>query len=140
MKFKDTDVSVHLPVDTSDPGFAIKGFKLRWVSGGVEARRAGRMWQPLKLSMLPEKIIKSMSSHNAAWLSASAADTIRRRDLVLAFAPIDQVEARRRMVRENQAANESVFRSGQHVGNGVKTDSDTSARNEKVASAANEFG
>lgn len=31
------------PRDSSCPGFTLNGYTLRWVSGGVEARRAGRM-------------------------------------------------------------------------------------------------
>lgn len=130
MKFKDTDVSMHRSVDNSDPGFAIKGFKLRWLSGGVEARRAGRMWQPLKLSMLPEKVLAKMRESNPSWFAA--ADTIRKKDLTLAFAPLQLVEERRRALKENQNANEAIFRGKVSVGNGAYTEKDNSVAVERM--------
>lgn len=121
MMFKDSDVTTHPPADTTDPGFAIKGVKLRWISGAVEARRAGRMWQPLKLSMLPKKIVDRLKESNGSWF-ASGGDTIRKRgDLTLSFAPLDLVEARRRELRKQQNANEAVFR-GAASSTGVKAD------------------
>lgn len=129
MKFNDSDVSVHSSVDNSDPGFAIKGFKLRWLSGGVEARRAGRIWQPLKASMLPDKVLKRIKEINPIWFSQG--ETIRKKDLTLAFAPLDMVEKRRRMLRENQNANEAVFRGKVAIGNGAHTDPDNKVTNER---------
>lgn len=122
MKFKDTDVSLHRSVDNSDPGFAVKGHKLRWISGGVEARRAGRMWQPLKASMLPEKIVGKMRESNPTWFTQG--DTIRKKDLTLSFAPLALVEERRRTLKENQNANEAVFRGKVDVGMGAFTEAD----------------
>ncbi len=136
MKFKDTDVSTHSSVDNSDPGFAIKGVKLRWVSGQVESRRAGRIWVPLKVSMLPDKTVARMKEHNPSWFSTG--DTIRRKDLTLAYAPLELVEARQRELHKQQRANESVFRAGQDLGNTVKTDKDTGMAVER-ASAAEQF-
>ncbi len=122
MKFKKDDVSIHRSVDNSDPGFAIKGFKLRWLSGAVESRRAGRIWAPLKISMLPDETIKVLKDTQPTWFSAG--DTIRRRDLTLALAPLDAVEKRRRELRENQNANEAVFRKNAQVSGNqhVRTD------------------
>ncbi len=138
MKFKDTDVSVHRAVDGTDPGFAIKGFKLRWLSGEVESRRAGRIWVPLKVSMLPEKTVARMREQTASWFSTG--DTIRRKDLTLAFAPVEQVEARRRELFQQQRANESVFRPGIAAGGGhAKTDTDTGITQER-ADPAQQFG
>lgn len=130
MKFKDTDVSVHRSVDNSDPGFAVKGFKLRWISGGVEARRAGRMWQPLKVSMLPDKALAKMRESNPSWFSMG--DTIRKKDLTLSFAPVHLVEERRRMLKANQNANEAVFRGKVDLGNGISTESDNRVTTERA--------
>lgn len=122
MKLKDSDVSMHRSVDNSDPGFAVKGFKLRWVSGQVEARRAGRMWQPLKASMLPERVVTKIKESNPGWFSTG--DTIRKKDLTLSFAPNELVEERRKSLREQQNANEAVFRGKTSVGNGAYTEAD----------------
>lgn len=138
MKFEEKDVSLHTPVDTTDPGFAIKGVKLRWISGQVEARRAGRMWVPLKASMLPAKVLSKMKEANGSWFSTG--DTIRKKDLTLAFAPIEQVEARRRELRQQQNANESVFRPGADVGNTIRTDSESGVKTERVrGDASNQY-
>lgn len=122
MIFKDTDVTTHFPVDTSDPGFAIKGVKLRWISGAVEARRAGRIWQPLKISMLPKKVLDTLKASNGSWF-ATGGDTIRKRgDLTLSFAPLEQVEARKRELRKQQNANEAVFKGSVGRNDQVQTD------------------
>lgn len=120
MKFKDTDVSMHRSVDNSDPGFALKGNKLRWISGQVESRRAGRIWQPLKASMLPEKVITKMKESNPSWFSTG--DTIRKKDLTLSFAPMHLVEERQRSLKQQQNANEAVFRGKVDLGNGIATE------------------
>lgn len=134
MKFTDSDVSTHTSVDNSDPGFAIKGFKLRWISGAVESRRAGRFWVPLKLSMIPEKALKRLKDSNPSWFTNG--DTIRKRgDLTLACAPIALVEERRRKLRDDQNANEAVFRGQQNLGNHVKTEKDNSMTIERTGAA-----
>jgi hypothetical protein len=130
MMFKDTDVSTHSSVDNSDPGFAIKGFRLRWVSGVVEVRRAGRIWQPLKFSMLPSKVLQKLKDTQPGWFSSG--DVIRRRDLVLSFAPIALVEERRKLLRKNQDANEAVFRGRVNLGHGVETEASNRMALEKV--------
>lgn len=118
MKFNKSDVSIHRSVDQSDPGFMLKGHKLRWVSAHVETRRAGRPWQPLKLSMLPENIVKHLEAHQRAWLGDG--DTIRKKDLTLAFAPLAEVEALQANRREIQNANEAIFRGkARHRGGSV---------------------
>ena len=107
-KFSDSQLSFHRPVDGTDPGFMIKGYKLRWLSGGVEVRRAGRIWVPLKLSDLPAKALEKLKDYQGSWFSGG--DTVRRKDLTLAYAPLEQVEQRRRELREGQNLNEGVFR------------------------------
>lgn len=130
MKFKDNEVSVHPSKDDTDPGFIIKGFKLRWVSGAVESRRAGRIWVPLKVSALPEGASRRLKESNPSWFNAG--DTIRRNDLVLCCAPLDKVEAMRRSMSEQQKTNEGVFRRGASLGNGITTDRDTGIDLERV--------
>lgn len=132
MKFKKEDVSIHRSADNSDPGFALKGFKLRWLSGAVESRRAGRIWTPLKVSMLPDETVKTLKDTQPTWFSTG--DTIRRRDLTLSCAPIAAVEKRRREMKDNQNANEAVFRKNTQVsGNSaVRTDSETGVAMERI--------
>lgn len=137
MKFKDTDVSTHRSVDNSDPGFALKGHKLRWLSGAVEARRAGRIWTTLKVSMLPEPVLKKIRETQPGWLSTG--DTIRKRDLVLAFAPLELVEERRRELRKQQNDNEAVFRGKVSMGNGIETEATNRMEIERVE-ASEKFG
>ena len=134
MKFTDSDVSMHNSVDNSDPGFAIKGFKLRWISGAVESRRAGRFWVPLKLSMIPEKALKKLKDSNPSWFTNG--DTIRKRgDLTLACAPVALVEQRRRELRKQQHDNEAVFRGQVNLGNHVKTERDNAMAIESAGPA-----
>lgn len=132
MKFKDSDVSIHPSVDNSDPGFAVKGIKLRWLSGAVEARRSGRIWQPLTKSMLPEATRKKLEAVQPAFKNGE--DTIRRRDLTLAFAPNHLVEEKRRELKAQQNANEAVFRPGSTQGlpEGAKTDRSTGITRQAV--------
>jgi hypothetical protein len=131
MKFKDNEVSTHPSADDTDPGFALKGYKLRWISPQVESRRAGRMWQPLKVSMLPDGVLKRLKESNSAWLN-NAGDLIRRIDLVLSFAPHGEVEKKRRQVKEQQTTNEAVFRGKVSLGNGVSTEKDNTIEDERI--------
>lgn len=121
MKFNESEVSIHRAVDDTDPGFSLKGYKLHWVSAMVESRRAGRMWVPLKLSALPAKAVVKLKESNPSWFN-STGDVIRRRDLVLSYAPHKEVESRRRELKEMQHANEAVFRGRVNLGNGVSTE------------------
>ena len=122
-KFSESDLSFHTPIDVSDPGFMIKGHKLRWVSEGVEVRRAGRIWKPIKMSELPQKAIENVASLRSKWAGGGAGegDTIRRRDLVLTYAPIELVEERRREIKSTQTLNESVLKASKtNLGMGVQ--------------------
>lgn len=134
MKFNDSEVSIHKAVDDTDPGFALKGYKLHWVSAQVESRRAGRMWVPLKLSALPAKAVAKLKESNPSWFN-SPGDVIRRRDLVLSFAPTKEVEGRRRELKEMQYANEAVFRGQVNLGNGVSTEASNRETLESVGAS-----
>lgn len=116
MKFTESQVKTHRPADQTDPGFAIKGYKLRWVSGVVEARRGGRMWRVLKLSQMPKGVVDKLKEVNRSF---SDGDTIRRRDLTLAYAPIEEVNERRKQLRDNQNANEAIFKGKATLADGV---------------------
>lgn len=135
MKLKQSDVSVHRAIDTSDPGFALKGYKLRWISSGVEVRRAGRIWQPLKLSMLPEAVVTKLKEINPRWMES---DTIRKRDQVLAFAPLAEVEERARQLKDAQNANEAIFGGKRKLAGGRVT-SEGSSQRERITEASQEF-
>jgi hypothetical protein len=86
--------------------------------------------------MLPEKVLARMRDSNGSWFSTG--DTIRKKDLTLAFAPLEHVEARKRSIRQQQTANESVFRGGVDMGQGVKTDKETGVTTEVVKGEASE--
>lgn len=134
MSFNKSDFifSKGQPKDNSDPGFTLKGHVLRWVSGGVEARRAPRFWQPLKLSHIPKELHQEFQTKMRSMIDG---DTIRRRDLVLAFAKEDLVKERRKDIFEQQKANEAVFRGNALIaGNDhVRTMKDTSLTTERVS-------
>lgn len=139
LSFKETDFTTHRALDNTDPGFYIKGHKLRWVSPGVESRRAGRMWVPLKISALPKKIVDSLKEHNASWMSHG--DTIRRRDLILSVAPLQEVNKKVSENKSQQKTNEAVFRGKAKVaGNSaIETTKDTSIRDERLGGDADSF-
>ena len=118
-RFKEADFTFDRPVDHTDPGFAIKGCKLRWVSGHVESRRGGRIWHVLKKSDLPKKCLDEITDRNPFW--SSEGDTIRRRDLVLAYARQEDIDYVKRENRENQNANESVLRGKRSMQNEIKS-------------------
>jgi len=137
-KFKESDVAVHRPIDATDPGFMVKGHKLRWVSAAVEVRRTGRAWIPLKISALPETATKKLKETNPSWFNAG--DTIRRRDLVLCVAPAEEVDRQKKENKENQKANEGVFQRNRKIGTGhVKTTDDVEVTQERSSSAADKF-
>ena len=136
MKFNKSDVTLHRAVDNSDPGFALKGFKLRWISSGVEVRRAGRIWQALKVSMLPENVVAEMKKVNPRWVEGE--DTIRKRDQTLAFAPMAEVEKRRRENKEAQDANEAIFAGKRNIAGG-RVQSEGSSSRERISEASEEF-
>lgn len=109
MAFTKTQVKFHRPVDPSDPGFTIRGMKIRWISGYVQSRKPWRMWKTLKVSEMPKceewENWKQENSH------VVDGDKIRRGDQTLSYAPTRVVEEKRRENRELQKTNESRTRS-----------------------------
>lgn len=133
MSITKSDVTFHRPTDNTDPGFAVRGKTLRWVSGGVEARRAPRFWKPLKISTFTKDLQDKVRERVGSLVDG---DTIRRRDLILSFAPNELVADRKKDLREQQRANEAVFRPNAGVaGNdAMRTTKDTGIKNEVVTS------
>lgn len=120
-KFKDTDFTFHRARDNSDTGFAIKGHKLRWLSNAVEFRRSGRAWVPLRVSNLPKKVLDYLKDYQPRWVGEG--DTIRRRDLTLAYAPLEEIEKIARENKQNQKLNEAVLRGKTSHGGGIESES-----------------
>ena len=108
--------------DGSNPGFVIKGYKLRWLSHTVQTFSPGRIWQPLKLSDLDPKFVeKWMPRYNH--LASNGDDTIRRKEMVLSFASIEAVEKQRRDNRRLQQLQEgSIKTANRNNREGVVTD------------------
>ncbi len=133
MSFKKSDITFHRSVDNSDPGFAVKGHTLRWVSGGVEARRAPRMWKPVKVSGLDKDVVAKLEVNLGNMIDG---DRIRRRDLILHFAPEKEVAERRKRVDEDRKLNEEVFKanSGSQEHGAIRTTKDTGMTRERVSS------
>jgi hypothetical protein len=107
MKF--TKFTEHKPVDNRDPGFALPGYQLRWLSSGVHERRPERVWSPITLAMLPDELLKRLKAKHPFWFRDSQGDTIRRRGDVLAFAPIEEAAEVRKENRQKAQDNMSIF-------------------------------
>jgi hypothetical protein len=131
-----SEVTFHKPVDTVDPGFAIKGHKLRWCNGKVESRRAGRIWSTIKISQFSKDIQDKILEINPRWVEG---DTIRRRGDVLTMAPIKLVEEKRAEIKDAQRANEAIFRGGASAGGEIKSTGDSSMRDERVRNDSDSF-
>lgn len=131
-----SDVTFHKPVDGVDPGFAIKGHKLRWCNGKVESRRAGRIWSTIKISQFSKELQDKIAEINPRWIEG---DTIRRRGDVLTMAPMDLVNEKRAEIRDAQRANEAIFRGGSNAGGAVKSTSDSQMRDERIRNDADSF-
>lgn len=98
--------TTHRPADNSDPGFAVPGKRLRWLSGAVEDRRAGRIWESVKVSSLPEALQKYLKEKFARNIKD---DNVRRGDLVLSWASIDACEDERKKLRETLKITNSAL-------------------------------
>ena len=129
MKF--SKYTEHRPADARDPGFALPGYKLRWLGADLHERRSHRIWYPLNVSMLPDDLLKKLKSKNPFWFQDMAGDTIRRRGDVLGFAPINEVDEIKKEIKEkniqqhgilNRKASRAVLERGR---GDVETDSST---------------
>lgn len=81
---KEVEYKRHRPADRSDPGFTIPGKKLRWVSATVSENNPGRIWAVIRRQDLPKDLVSHIVVHNPN--AFSQGETIRRGDLVLAYA------------------------------------------------------
>lgn len=104
----------HKPVDRSDPGFTIPGHKIRWISGSVAENNPGRPWVVIRKSKLDKELVEHLKDHNP--FAFQEGDTIRRGDLVLAYAPNDMAEELRNEIRQKAAEQEALVRRGPDVG------------------------
>lgn len=96
----------HKPKDKLDPGFQILGWKLRWIAATQTEDRYGRPHRVLKKEDLPADILKDMERSNPDFFARD--NTIRNRELVLAYCPIDVANNIRREM--DQAARDQMAR------------------------------
>lgn len=102
------EVTRHRPTDTLDPGFAIKGHKLRWIHGFKAEGPEMSIWKVLKKDELQPEQLKSLQQQIPGLFSGG--NTIRKRDLVLAYAPMDSVkEVRAEVDKANQEAMQRIY-------------------------------
>lgn len=86
------------PTDKLDPGFKIVGHKLRWIAATQTEDKMGRIWRVLRKSDLPQEALKQLSDANRDFFGAG--DTIRNRELVLAYASEEAVLLERNAINE----------------------------------------
>jgi hypothetical protein len=84
----------HRPIDKTDPGFRIVGWKLRWIAMGTTESKDGRIWRVLRKSEIPAEILTAMTVNNPDIFGQDS--TIRNRELVLAYAPEEIAAAQRK--------------------------------------------
>lgn len=86
------------PIDKTDPGFRIKGHKLRWVASNATEDKMGRFWRIIRRDELPKEFVEAMKAANRDMFGQDS--TIRNRELVLAYAPEEVVAERRKELKE----------------------------------------
>lgn len=99
----------HRPTDRLDPGFKIVGHKLRWIASSQTEDKMGRMWRVLRKSELPAETLKAMQEANRDMFGRD--DTIRNKELVLAFASEEAVNVERQMLQDNARRQVSAVTS-----------------------------
>lgn len=117
-KFKETDIKTHRPMDTTDPGFTITGYELRWLAPKVVENSPGRPFFVVSRDSLPDKLTQEILRYNP--FAFREGNTIRRGDLVLAAVKSEHIQTLRKEKAEMAAALEGRLRSGQ--ASGFKTD------------------
>jgi hypothetical protein len=96
----------HKPLDTSDPGFTIQGWELRWLGAAVAETRVGRPWAVIKKANFPKKIVDHILDYRP--MTFAKDDAYRRGDLVLAAAPKAVADQFRK--EKHQKAKEAMGR------------------------------
>jgi hypothetical protein len=92
----------HRPKDKLDPGFRIVGMKLRWIAATQTEDRMGRIWRVLRKEDLPPEVLKQMKDGNRDMFGQD--NTIRSRELTLAYATEEAVAEERRLVDQASRA------------------------------------
>ena len=87
------------PQDKLDPGFRIVGHKLRWIASSQTEDKMGRIWRVLRKNELPAETLKAMQDANRDMFGRD--DTIRNRELVLAYATESAVNEERQLLDES---------------------------------------
>jgi uncharacterized protein (DUF2252 family) len=88
----------HRPKDKLDPGFRIVGHKLRWIASTQTEDKMGRIWRVLRKEDMPAETLKEMQAANRDMFGRD--NTIRNRELVLAYATEDAVNLERQSLQE----------------------------------------
>lgn len=101
-KITKDQVEITRPVDRTDPGFRIKGVRLRWLSADVSEIRYGRIWRVLRKEDMPKELIDHIESVNPG--AFRDGNTIKRKGLFLGWAPEEEALKYRREL--DQAAYE----------------------------------
>lgn len=78
-------------------------------------------WSILKVSKIPEKVRARIKDKIPRWCNDDS-DTIRKRDLTLAYAPNSEVQERKRDIRREQELNEGIFRGKSSHSSSVKSE------------------
>jgi hypothetical protein len=113
-KFKENDIKTHRPLDTTDPGFSIVGYELRWLAPKVVENSPGRPFFVVSRDSLPDKLTQEILRYNP--FAFREGNTIRRGDLVLAAVKTEHAEALRREKAEMAEALQARLRAGQASG------------------------
>lgn len=91
VKKEDSEFTLHRPTDQLDPGFALKGRKLYFVSAKKTENTPGRPWEIIRKKDLPVKLVEHIKKYNPRAFTEQE-DTFRVGDLVLAMAPLKHLE------------------------------------------------
>jgi len=100
--------TLNTPLDNSDPGFTLPGKKLRWLSGKVAENSPARPWVILRKDKLEKGLIEHIEKYNPS--AFSHGDTIRRGELVLAYADVAAVEFHAKNLKERALDQERSIR------------------------------
>jgi len=109
----------HRPKDKLDPGFRIVGHKLRWIASTQTEDKMGRIWRVLRKEEMPAETLKEMQAANRDMFGRD--NTIRNRELVLAYASEDAVNLERQSLQEaakrqlNMVNSKSVPGGNKHI-------------------------
>lgn len=112
--FQESEVTTHRPIDPSDPGFRIKGVKLRWISTIVHQNNPDRPWVVLKKTMLPKGIVTKLEESRPDLFGDEEKETIRRGggSLILAYAKDSAAKTHKDEIRERAKIQDDFVAAG----------------------------